>query len=144
MNPVIGVSVAQIGPSRCILGSMMVCEKVDSLESKLADAIAHWQDGDGTFYLRKRSADDSDLSAGDSEADRIHTAGTSAAVWCLGQDTFIKVHSWIEGVEMETEKIRFVAEKAPGSARPGGCLHLDRSQPRQKLPYYQASRGGKS
>ncbi|KAK4042347.1 kinase-like domain-containing protein [Parachaetomium inaequale] len=98
MDPVVGVLVVRINPSRWILGSLMVCEKVDSLESKPADAIAHWQDGDSTLYLRKRSADDSELSAGDSEADR---------------DTFVKVHSWIQGVEMEAEKIRFVTEKAP-------------------------------
>ena len=74
MNPMIGVSVARINPSRWILGSLIVLEKVDSPEFKPADAIAHWQDGDSTFYLRKRSADDSELSqltAGDSEADRI-------------------------------------------------------------------------
>jgi hypothetical protein len=77
MDPVIGVSVARISPSCWVLGSLMVCEKLDS-ESKPADVTAHWKDGDDTFYLRKRSADDSELSAGDSEA---------------GQDTFVKVHS---------------------------------------------------
>jgi len=114
MSPLVGVSVARINPSRWILGSLMVCEKVDGPESKPpADSIADWKDGDSVFYLRKRSADDPEFSAGDSEANRIHAAGTSAASWCLGQDTFVKVHSWIEGVEMEAEKIRFVAEKAP-------------------------------
>ena len=41
MNPVIGVSVARINPSRWILGSLIVLEKVDCPESKPADAIAH-------------------------------------------------------------------------------------------------------
>ena len=113
MDPVIGVSVARINPSRWLLGSLMVCEKADGSESRPADVIVSWQDGDSTLYLRKRSADDAELSGGDSEADRIHSAGTAASTWCLGQDTFVKVHSWIEGVEMEAEKIRFVAEKAP-------------------------------
>ena len=113
MDPVIGVSLARISPSRWLLGSLMVCGKVDGSEPKAADVIVHWQDGDSTFYLRKRSAGDAELSVGDSQADRIHSAGTSASTWCLGQDTFVKVHSWIEGVEMEAEKIRFVAEKAP-------------------------------
>lgn len=115
MNPVIGDSVARINPSRWLLGSLMVCERADSSESTPADAISHWDNGGSTFYLRKKSADDLELEllAGDAETDRIHAAGTSAATWCLGQDTFVKVHCWIESLEMGAEKIRFVAEKAP-------------------------------
>ncbi|KAH6651275.1 kinase-like domain-containing protein [Chaetomium tenue] len=113
MDPVIGVSVARINPSRWLLGSLMVCEKSDILESTPSDAISHWKDGNNTFCLRKKLADDPELSTGDSQVDRIHAAGTSAASWCLGQDTFVKVHSWIEGLEMEAEKIQFVTEKAP-------------------------------
>jgi len=112
MNPVIGVSVARINPSRWIMGSLMVCEKVDRPEAKPADAIVHWQDGDSIFYLRKRSADDSELSAGDVDADKVHAAGTSTAVWLIG-NTFVKLHAWIEGRELEADVMRFVAEKAP-------------------------------
>jgi hypothetical protein len=89
----------------------MVCEKVDDLShSKPADAIAGWQDGDGTFYLRKSSA--SELpGGGDVEADRIHVGGTSSAVWRLGKDAFCKVRAWCEGLELEVNTIRFVGER---------------------------------
>ncbi len=113
MDPVVGISVARVTPSRWLLGSLMVCEKVDSPEAKPPGTLAHWQDGDGICCLRKRLIEDGELSAGDSETDQIHSAGVSAATWCLGQDTIVKVHSWIEGLEMEAEKIRFVREKAP-------------------------------
>ncbi|KAK3906020.1 hypothetical protein C8A05DRAFT_30176 [Staphylotrichum tortipilum] len=113
MDPVCGASVARITSSRWLLSSLMVVEKVDGPEAKPPGAIAHWQDGDGIFCLRNRSTDDSELAAGDSKADGIHEAGISAAVWRLGQNTIVKVHSWIEDVEMEAEKIPFAAEKAP-------------------------------
>lgn len=113
MDPVIGDSVARINPSRWLLGSLMVCERADSSESTPADAISHWDNGGSTFYLRKKSADDLELEllAGDAETDP--NISRYSATWCLGQDTFVKVHSWIESLEMGAKKIRFVAEKAP-------------------------------
>ena len=74
-------------------------------------AIVNWRDGDSTFYLRQRNA--TDLAEGDSAIDRVHTGGTSAAVWCLGEDTFCKAHAWCEGLELEANTIRSVQEKAP-------------------------------
>ena len=47
------------------------------------------------------------------EADRIHVGGISSAVWCLGNNTFCKVHAWCEGLELEANNMRFVKEKAP-------------------------------
>lgn len=91
----------------------MVCEKVDDPESKPTDAIASWEDADGTFYLRKSSANELLGGGGDVESDRIHVGGTSGAVWCLGKDTFCKVHAWCEGLELEANTMRFVKEKAP-------------------------------
>ncbi|KAK4143388.1 kinase-like domain-containing protein [Dichotomopilus funicola] len=112
MDPPIGDSISRTSPGRWTLGSLMICEKVDDPESKPADAIASWQDDDGTFYLRKSSANE--LSgAGDVESDRIHVGGTSGAVWCLGKDAFCKVHAWCEGLELEANTMRFVREKAP-------------------------------
>ncbi|KAH6615836.1 hypothetical protein B0J18DRAFT_451844 [Chaetomium sp. MPI-SDFR-AT-0129] len=112
MEPPIGVSVARTSASQWILGSQMVCEKVHNPEPKPADAIASWQDGDATFYLRKSSKNE--LSgAGDVESDRIYAAGTSSAVWCLGENAFCKVHAWCEGLELEANTLGFVREKAP-------------------------------
>ena len=111
MEPPIGLSVARTSPCRWILGSLMVCEKVDDpSQSKPADAIADWQEGDATFYLRKSSADESS-GGGDVETDRVHVGGTSSAVWLLGKDAFCKVHAWCDGLELEANTIRFVGEK---------------------------------
>ena len=82
-------------------------------ESKLADAVAHWQDGHSTFYLRKSSANEFKLSWGDAETDRIYVGGTSSSVWALGDNAICKVHAWCEGLELEANTMRFVAEKAP-------------------------------
>ncbi|KAJ0160869.1 hypothetical protein CTA2_7162 [Colletotrichum tanaceti] len=111
MDPPIEVSVVRINSSRWILGSLIVCEKVDDPDSKPADAIADWQDGDSTFYLRKRWANES--SKGDVDADRIHVGGTSSAVWCLAGNAFCKVHAWCQGLGPEADNIRFVRDKAP-------------------------------
>lgn len=111
MEPSIEVSVARTSSRQWILGSLIVCEKVDDPKSKPADTIADWQDGDSTFYLRKSSANR--LLDGDVETDRIHVGGTSSAVWCLGDNAVCKVHAWCEGLELEANTIRFVGEKAP-------------------------------
>ncbi|KAK4039979.1 hypothetical protein C8A01DRAFT_36029 [Parachaetomium inaequale] len=84
MGPPIKTSIARISPRRWILGSSMVCESVRDPASKPADAIIDWQDGGDIFYLRKSTAND--LSGGDVDIDRVHTGGTSAAVWCLGEN----------------------------------------------------------
>ena len=113
MEQEIGHSVARTNPHACrwVIGTLMVCEEADGSESVPADAIAEWQDGDTTLYLRKRSANE--LLEGNFAADRVHIGGTSAAVWCLGENTFCKAHAWIEGLELEANNLRFVAEKMP-------------------------------
>ncbi|KAK3901215.1 hypothetical protein C8A05DRAFT_45088 [Staphylotrichum tortipilum] len=107
MEPPSGLLVTRTStsPRRWIIGSLMVSEQSYRAESIPADAITHWQD------------DESSLD-GDIQTDRVHTGGTSAAVWCLGENTFCKAHAWIEGVELEANNIRFVAEKAPEAPIP--------------------------
>ncbi len=119
MEPQIGHSVARTSPHACrwVIGTLMVCEETDGPESVPADAVAQWQDGDITLYLRKRLSDE--LLEGDFAADRVHVGGTSAAVWCLGENTFCKAHAWIEGLELEANNLRFVAEKMPDVTIPG-------------------------
>lgn len=111
MLPPITVSTARIGPHRWTLGSSTICERIGNSEAKPASALIDWQDGSDTFYLRSRTPND--LSGGDSEIDRMHVGGTSAAVWCLGENAFCKVHAWREGLELEANTIRFVEEMAP-------------------------------
>ena len=111
MQPPIAVSVSRTSPHAWSLGSSIICEGINKEEAAPANAIVDWRDGDSTFYLRQRNA--TDLVEGDSAIDRIHTGGTSAAVWCLGEDIFCKVHAWYKGLELEANTIRFVQEKAP-------------------------------
>lgn len=90
----------------------MVCEQLPNTEPRPAGIVlADWHDGDSTFYLRQRTAHDT--SEGDTEIDRIHLAGTGAAVWCLGGNTICKAKAWREGLQLEDDTIRFVQANAP-------------------------------
>lgn len=62
------------------------------------------------FYLRKNT--ESLALAGDSEIDRIQLAGTSAAVWSIGDSAICKVDSWCQGLELEADTIGFVRQYA--------------------------------
>ncbi|KAJ2904551.1 hypothetical protein MKZ38_007750 [Zalerion maritima] len=93
MSPPIADSITRISPSRWILGSSMICERVTNPAPKPANAIIDWQDGGDTFYLRKRAANH--LSGGDAGIDRMHVGGL--------QQLF--------GLELEANTIRFVEEK---------------------------------
>ena len=110
MVPPIEVSVTRVEPRRWILGSEIICEKVGNQKLKPANAIISWQDGGSTFYLRGNT--DSSTLAGDAETDRIHFAGTSAAVWSIGENAICKVHAWCEGLELEADTIQFVRQHA--------------------------------
>lgn len=89
----------------------MVCEQIPTTEPKPAGSIADWQDGDNTFYLRQRTAQDT--AEGDSEIDRISVGGTSRADWRLGENAICKTHSWCEGMQLEADVIRFVQANVP-------------------------------
>ncbi|CAG9946372.1 unnamed protein product [Clonostachys rosea f. rosea IK726] len=75
------------------------------------NALIAWEDGGNTFYLRHRTPDDPS-EGGDADIDRVYLAGTSAAVWCIGE-CFFKAHAWCEEIQLESDNIRFVKEKAP-------------------------------
>ncbi|CAH0017214.1 unnamed protein product [Clonostachys rhizophaga] len=89
----------------------MMCERVQTSLSKPADALATWEDEGETFYVRERTPDDI-TAEGDAQFGRVYVAGVSAAVWCIGQ-CFFKVHAWREGMELESNNIQFVKDKAP-------------------------------
>uniref|UniRef100_A0A8H7NLT3 Aminoglycoside phosphotransferase domain-containing protein n=1 Tax=Bionectria ochroleuca TaxID=29856 RepID=A0A8H7NLT3_BIOOC len=91
MTPPIGLSITRMSPDRWNLGSTM--------------------DGGNTFYLRHRTPDDPSEGR-DADIDRVYLAGTSAAVWCIGE-CFFKAHAWCEEMQLESDNIRFVKEKAP-------------------------------
>jgi hypothetical protein len=114
MDPPIDISVTRINSCHWTMGSSTVCKRVTNLESKPSDAISSWQDGDSTFYLRRRNGDDLSVLEGDAQVDRIHEGGTSAAVWCIGDNAFCKVYAWCKGLELEANTIRFVTENALG------------------------------
>lgn len=113
MSPPITVSITRVRPDRWNLGSSIICEMIKIRDAKPADAIIHWQDSGNTFCLRKITGTTNDLSVGDAEIDRIHVGGTSAAVWCIGENAFCKVHAWCEGLEPEVNTIQSVKRMAP-------------------------------
>lgn len=54
------------------------------------------------------------MSPGDgSEAGLVHEGGTSAAVWSIGANALCKVKAWRKGMELESNTIAFIKEKAP-------------------------------
>lgn len=113
MDPPIGVSVTRVNNShRWILGSSIICERVEYPKLQPTNAIVHWQDGGNTFYLRENT--EPSTLTGNSEIDRIHLAGTSAAAWSIGNHAICKVHGWREGLQLEANTIQFVRENAPG------------------------------
>ena len=106
MTPTIDTSVRRLTPDRWMLGSSKVCERVTTQKS--SNVIISWQDGDGTFYLRERVEGDLLLPENHLETGLVHVGGTSAAVWSIGNNAFCKVKAWCEGLELESETIRFV------------------------------------
>lgn len=103
MDPRIEDSVTCVGPDHWLLGSLYVCEVADTVKS---ESVASWKDNGKTYYVRKSAESDACLS-GESAPNRVHHAGTSAAVWKIG-GTFIKVKAWRSGMQLECDTIQFV------------------------------------
>jgi len=88
----------------------MICER-NGIETE--NCIASWSDDSGaTFRLREESSHIFEsIDASCSAQDRVHFAGTSAAVWKIG-GVYIKVKSHISLSEQEADTISFVQAKA--------------------------------
>jgi hypothetical protein len=111
MTPPIGTSVRRLTPDRWMLGSSKVCERVTTINP--SNGIISWEDGEGTFYLRERVEEDLLLPEGGLDTGLVHEGGTSAAVWSIGTNAFCKVKAWCEGLEAESDTIRFVGRNVP-------------------------------
>ena len=115
MDPQIENSITRTGEKSWSLGSLYACELVVSHVPD--DAVASWKVNGETFCIRNARTEEKERSTGsiesiegqvrDSESDRIHHAGTSAAVWKIG-GTYIKVKAWRDGMQLESDTIRFV------------------------------------
>jgi hypothetical protein len=106
MNPPIERSVVCTEQDRWLLGRLNTCEIVDTVPN---DAAVHWE-ADGKTYCIRTSTVDVDESVwrrGDAKSNLYHSAGTSAAVWNIG-GFFIKVKAWQEGMQLESDTIKFV------------------------------------
>ncbi|KAF1961488.1 hypothetical protein CC80DRAFT_532103 [Byssothecium circinans] len=102
MDPPIENSIIRVKEDCWMLGSEYSCEVVVSMPD---DAVTSWE-ADGNTYCIRKSSNRSNVS-GDPESDRVHKGGTAAAVWRIG-GTFIKVKSWLQGMQLESDIIRFV------------------------------------
>ncbi|CAG9986377.1 unnamed protein product [Clonostachys byssicola] len=111
VNPFVEWSIGQTGPNQWIIGSKVVCESVQHPEPKPVDVLVSWIDGNRTFYLRRRTPEDTKRK-GNTEANRVGVPGVSSAVWCIG-DRIFKAHAWCGGMELESANIRFVKAKVP-------------------------------
>jgi hypothetical protein len=81
----------------------------DDVSSEEEDDLKSWKGDNGIYILRKLSAKEKfSIPPGQRESSRlIHHAGTSAAVWSLG-DVFIKVKAWRLGMQLESSTIGYV------------------------------------
>jgi hypothetical protein len=111
MTPPIGISVRRLTSDRWILGSSRVCERVTAPNP--SNAIASWEDCNGIFCLRELVEGDLLFAEDGLDTGLVHEGGTSSAVWSIGPDTFCKVKAWCEGLEAESDAIRFVERNAP-------------------------------
>ncbi|ERF71910.1 hypothetical protein EPUS_08226 [Endocarpon pusillum Z07020] len=111
MSPPMRNSVVKLNEQRFRLGSSMICEQTDVADP--SSLLASWQDNGKTFILRKEAVHEYNMLPSTSPANMVHEAGTSAAVWLLGKDTFCKVKGWCEGMEAESETIDFVRTQCP-------------------------------
>lgn len=105
MDPPIENSVVRTGKNRWLLGSLYICELVPNVPN---DAVVSWEADGNTYCIRRCSSNEQDRTVFcDSESNRVHHAGTSAAVWHIG-GTFVKVKAWRKGMQLESSTIQFV------------------------------------
>ena len=105
MDPPIEDSIVRTKQGFWLLGSQYVCEIVVNVPS---NAEKSWEANGNTYCIRKSSTKQQRSGTlGDSESDRVYQAGTSAAVWNIG-GTFIKVKGWRNGMQLESDTIKFV------------------------------------
>jgi Phosphotransferase enzyme family len=108
MDPPIEDSVVKIGHGTWLLGSSFVCQIVLEIPD---NALKSWKGDDGSTYcLRSLSGLEKSSfrrECGSTETDRVHHAGTSAAVWSFG-GIFVKVKAWRHNMQLESSTIRYV------------------------------------
>jgi hypothetical protein len=116
MSPSIETSIRKLHKDCWLIGSVMICER-NGIETE--DCIASWIDESGaTFHLREENNHVFEsVDASCSAQDRVHFAGTSAAVWKIG-GVYFKVKSHISLMEKEADIISFVQSKAPAIPLP--------------------------
>ncbi|KAI4216024.1 MAG: hypothetical protein LQ351_001520 [Letrouitia transgressa] len=113
MTPPSKFGIGSLGPDSWSMGSSMLCEKAD--QSTVADAVATWEDTDGTWCLRRRNPALTATSTppGDSDVNRVDFLGNSTAVWLISPNVLCKAKSWIPGVGLEADTIEWVAKNCP-------------------------------
>jgi hypothetical protein len=118
MDPRIENSITRTKQDYWILGSLYSCGVVVEVPH---DAVTSWETDGNIYCIRKSSVNEHGPDIlGDSESNRFHHAGTSAAVWHIG-GTFIKVKAWRHGMQLESDAIHFV--NSISSVRTPKVLH---------------------
>ncbi|QDS78229.1 hypothetical protein FKW77_001885 [Venturia effusa] len=110
MSPPIETSIRKVSQDCWVLGSGMICERNGA---QTESCVASWSDDSGSIF-RLRTENNPTLQSVDAACgmqDRIHFAGTSAAVWKIG-NVYCKVKSYVAGMEYEADTISFVRSKA--------------------------------
>ena len=99
---------------KILLGSQYYCEPVQRGcgELERRDCVVSWMDGDEEWFLCRQPETLVSKPAGTSKPGAVQQA-VAIGVWEIGVSTLVKVSSYINGVQLEGETIRFVNERQP-------------------------------
>ena len=90
----------------------MVCRRIEE-GAKPENALMTWQDMDETFGLYRRDVPlTEDDIAGDWQTGLIHE-NSCRSVWQITPNIIVRIHPWIEGVELEYDTLVWISENAP-------------------------------
>jgi len=94
------------------IGTLVTCVKTRADASPPKGCLLSWPDGDVIFNLlpQNGSAIGRSDQSEEPEYQLIHEAGSSNAVWTVGNEVVCKVHAWKEGIDLESQTIAFIRE----------------------------------
>lgn len=111
MNPPHTKSITTSGNNILNLGSSRVCVRLSASGSPPPGPLASWRDGNSVIYVLQRDTPPIESLRFDYQL--IHEAGSSSAVWTLGNNAVCKVHPWKEGTQLEADTLAFISKRFP-------------------------------
>jgi len=97
------------------IGTLVTCVETRADASPPKGCLLSWPDGESIFHLLPQHDSVIERSAQSEQPEYhlIHEAGSSNAVWIIGNEVVCKVHAWKEGIDLESQTIAFIREHFP-------------------------------